>query len=226
MSRDILFAPSEFYHIYNRGTEKRNIFSTGPDYERFLALLYLCNSEKMVQLYSYQRPTLSQLLSLDRGDTLVDICAYCLMPNHFHILIRGKEKGGISRFMQKLTTGYTMYFNQRNDRTGALFQGRFKASHIQDDTYLRYLLSYIHLNPIKIIDSRWKENGIKNRKHAQTFLETYPYSSYRDYAGENRTHRLILSRSVLPRYFLFAGDFKLATQEWLQYQKNELSPSL
>ncbi len=217
MSRKITFAQNEFYHIYNRGTEKRKIFMDKADYERFLALLYLCNSKETVHL-SIQGSTLKERLSLERSNPLVDICAYCLMPNHFHLLIREKTKNGISQFVHKVTTGYTMYFNKRNQRNGTLFQGRFKATHVKNDRYLKYLISYIHLNPVKIIEPEWKENGIKNKNKANHFLENYPYSSYFDFCGKNRQEKKIVNKTDLPQYFKSINNFKKTTQFWLEFQ--------
>ena len=140
MTRNVKLAPGEFYHLYNRGTEKRNIFQLETDYERFLTLLYLCNGENVVQL-KLQGRTLSEVDRTNDRNQLIHICSYCLMPNHFHLLVQEKEEGGISRFMQKVTTGYTMYFNERHGRSGGLFQGRFKATHANNDRYLKYLIS-------------------------------------------------------------------------------------
>lgn len=159
-----------------------------------------------------------KLLSLDRGDTLVDLIAYCLMPNHFHLLVREHTEGGISRFMQKLTTAYTMYFNTRYERTGALFQGKYKAEHAHEDRYLKYLISYIHLNPVKLIEPNWKENGIKNLRKAREFLETYHYSSFQDFSGLERPESCIVSPSTLPKYFETPQSFKANVTEWLEYQ--------
>jgi putative transposase len=200
MTRNITIAPGEYYHIYNRGTEKRDIFSSYSDYERFLCLLYLCNGEIVVDLKRQGR-TLSDVAEIGRGAPLVDICAYCLMPNHFHLLMREVQEDGISRFMQRLTTGYTMYFNKRHERSGALFQGKFKATHSDNDAYLKYLISYIHLNPIKLIDSKWKEDGIKDQKKAEDFLGRFRYSSYLDYLGQDRIEKMILNKNALPNYF-------------------------
>jgi putative transposase len=108
MSNREKLAPGSFYHVYNRGTEKRKIFLVEKDYSRFLASLFLCNSKNPADL-KLQGSTLYELLSNNRGETLVDICAYCLMPNHFHLLLHEKTEGGISKFMQKLQTAYTMY---------------------------------------------------------------------------------------------------------------------
>ena len=224
MSRKIAFATDEFYHLYNRGTEKRNIFSTKAEYERFLILLYVANSTlpfhlddilKHISRGSTSR--LSVLDEFDRGETLTEISAYCLMPNHFHLLVRGRKDGDISKFMQKLSTGYTMYFNTSHNRTGSLFQGKFKATHITNDRYLAYLVSYIHLNPIKLIEPKWKETGITNRTDALHYLEKYQYSSFIDYLGKTRVQSKIINKSVLPAYCESALQYKHAVQEWLTY---------
>src|SRR3989338_5492140 len=142
MGRNLTFAPGEFYHIYNRGTEKRKIFLSARDHERFLSLLYLANGEERVDMKRQGR-TLSELMLQDKGKKLVEVCAYCLMPNHFHLILKEIDEGGISKFMQKIITGYTMYFNKNYERSGALFQGKFKSEHAKNDRYLKYLIAYL-----------------------------------------------------------------------------------
>ena len=218
MSRSVIFAPGEFYHLYNRGTEKREIFLDDSDRKRFMLLLYLCNGSIPVDLKQYGQ-TFREVLEVDRGVSLVEIGAYCLMPNHVHLLVRPITDAGISRFMQKLTTAYTMYFNKKYDRSGALFQGKFKATHAADDRYLKYLIAYIHLNPVKLIDKQWKENGIRNRSQAETFLTRYQYSSFVDYWRKGlRPEQYILTKESLPGYFRSGSDFKEAVTEWLDYR--------
>ena len=216
MVRQIKIAPEEFYHLYNRGVEKRKIFIRPADYERFEALLYLANQTNPADL-KYQGRSFAEIHDTRVGDPIVNIVAYCLMPNHFHLLVREHVEGGIARFMQKLTTGYTMYFNKRNDRRGALFEGTYKAKHVSDDRYFRYLVSYIHLNPIKLFDPKWKENGIKDRAGAKRYLERYTYSSYLDYGGKKRAQGLILEKKVLIDIFPYTSDFKSSVTEWLSY---------
>lgn len=220
-SRKISFSVGEYYHIYNRGTEKRAIFMDGHDYRRFVALLYVCNSIKPVDMNTHfqEGRAFLELFGLERGETLVDIIVYCLMPNHFHILIREKTEGGITKFMGKLSTAYSMYFNSKNARTGALFEGRFKAKHANTDEYLKYLFAYIHLNPVKIIDPKWKENGIHDRVTAQNFLNDYEYSSYPDWQGEDRMESKILSRDASPEYFETAKEFDDFVNEWLSFKE-------
>ena len=217
MSRSHTFAPGEFYHIYNRGTEKRTIFLKQGDYDRFVALLYMANQIEAVDL-KLQGRTLEEVKDQERSTPLVGITAYCLMPNHFHLLLHEIESGGISKFMQKLSTAYTMYFNKRLERSGALFQGKFKASHVQDDRYLRYLVSYIHLNPVKLIEPEWKEHGIADRKGAEMFLADYQSSSYLDYLNKERTENIILTRDAMPEYFNSGREFKEFVTAWLDYK--------
>lgn len=158
------------------------------------------------------------IFTLDKSSTLVDIGAYCLMPNHFHLLIREKTEGGITKFMSKLSTAYSMYFNNKHDRTGGLFEGRFKATHVDTDEYLKYLFSYIHLNPVKIIDPKWKEDGINDRNEAKQYLLDYTHSSYQDYLEIQRKESQIINKGAFPEYFSSYIDFEQFIDEWLAYK--------
>ena len=216
MTRIINFAPKEFYHLYNRGTEKRDIFLSPNDYERFAALLYICN-QLSPAILRIQGKTLSELIKIKQEENLVEIVTYCLMPNHIHLLVRASQENGISKFMQKLMTGYTMYFNKKYERAGALFQGKFKATHVSEDRYLNYLISYIHLNPIKLIEPEWKEIGISDLSRAEKYLDRYKYSSYLDYQDQERIEKNIINKNSLPKYFKSKLDFKKTIIEWLGY---------
>ena len=216
MTRGVVFAPGEFYHLYNRGTDKRQIFSCLADYKRFILLLLLCNQKRPV-IVKIQGRTLEEATQSRIGDPLVDIVSYCLMPNHFHIIAREIDSGGISKFIQKVITGYTIYFNQRYERSGVLFQGKFKAKHIHDDRYLSYLISYVHPNPIKLLEPRWKTEGISDLNDAEEYLESYRYSSYKDYRGQTRPESMIVNMSALPEYFTSPKDFKTHVTQWLSY---------
>jgi len=217
MTRRTLFAPEEYYHVYNRGVDKRNIFLTKNDYERFLALLYLCNTKESIRVQKDLSSNQTETFFSKRSSSLVDICAYCLMPNHFHILVREKDEGGLSAFMQKLATAYTMYFNTHNSRSGALFQGTFKAEHVDNDRYMSYLIAYIHLNPIKIIQPTWKEEGLKDKQSAHEYIDKYRYSSYLDFYGIQRPQSNILTPGSLPEYFFTPTSFKENMKEYLEY---------
>ena len=202
------FAPGEYYHLYNRGTEKRIIFRDKKDYERFLFLMYICNTTRSVKLADMGE-------NFDREETIVDIGAYCLMPNHFHILVYEKTEGGISKYMLKLMTAYSMYFNKKHDRTGKLYEGVFKSSHAGKDTYLKYLYSYIHLNPAKLINKNWKEKERrKNTAELLQYVFNYPYSSILEYKINKFK---IVNPSVFPEYFKNPADHKKELFSWLNF---------
>ena len=223
MSRLVnFFVPGEFYHVYNRGTEKRSIFLDNNDRNRFLSLLYLCNNRLPIHRSDFINTSLSDLLVIPREKLLVDIGAYCLMSNHFHLLIREQIEGGISIFMQKISTAYTMYFNKYHERSGSLFQGRFKAEHLSTDNYLKYIFAYIHLNPIALIDNHWKNHRIKDKTKALKYLDSYRFSSYLDYIAQDprNPEGNILSKSAFPDYFLTSSDFKAHLQDWVNLAEN------
>lgn len=132
--------------------------------------------------------------------SLVDIFAYSLMPNHFHVLLRQKTDGSITVFMKKLATAYSMYFNTKYEHSGVLFQGRFKSKHVGEDDYFRYLFSYIHLNPAELIEPKWKEQGVSNVESFKKFMTEYVYSSHNDYIGAARPERAIISFDEAPDF--------------------------
>ncbi len=206
--------PEEYYHVYNRGNSKQKIFLDARDYERFVTSLFVLNSTESFKLHFIENPYV-----VERGQRLVSIGAYCLMPNHFHILLTPLVEGGISLFMKKVMTGYVMYFNNRYERTGALFEGRFKARHVNDDAYMRYLYAYIHLNPVKLVESNWKNELTLDTEKIRTYLRNYAYSSFKDYAGEQRKENSLLNREVFPEYFPLAQDFERSIFGWFEENK-------
>ncbi len=201
MQRNFSFSVGEIYHLYNRGVNKQPIFLNEHDRVRFLILLYLCNGSNDVHISNNNQGRAlieREYFDLDKGEPLVEIIAYCLMPNHFHLLVKEKEEGGISKFMLKLLTGYGMYFNKRNQRTGPIFEGRFKAKHVFEDSYLEYLLAYIHLNPVKIKDEEgWNGKSIPDLARAKEFLEDYRFSSYLFFLGQDRPENSIFNIEAL-----------------------------
>jgi len=135
------------------------------------------------------------------------------MPNHFHILLKGKTDGGISNYMLKLLTAYSMYFNKKYKRTGRLFESVFKSSHVDSEEYLKYLYSYIHLNPAKLIDKNWRNNSDKSHEVLLRFVFTYKYSSLNHYL--NIINNKILEPKQFPAYFLKPEDHRKELFEWL-----------
>lgn len=138
-----------YYHVYNRGTEKRNVFMDAQDFERFLDGLHLFNTNntKSIRLKDIKKSDRRTPRGLTSGSTeLVQIHAYCLNPNHYHLIISCEDTKNLSKFMQKLGTGFAYYFNEKHRRTGSLFQGTYKKVEITSYAQLLHLLAYVNLN--------------------------------------------------------------------------------
>lgn len=180
-----------YYHIYNRGVDKRNIFNEDRDRWRFLQALALFNSNKNNAriLWNLENKnkganmkTLKEFLLNKDSQPLVRIIADCLMDNHYHLLLKEVAESGIAKFMQKLGTGYTMYFNKKYDRSGSLFQGRYKSVKVDNDLYLQYLLVYINVvNPAEIIQPDFKQKGARDINKIMDFVADYEWSTHKEY---------------------------------------------
>lgn len=219
--RDSNLIEDEYYHIYNRGNGKNIIFKSQEDHDRFCKLLFICNSERS---FTFRDSIVDQKIdawNFNKEEPLVEICAWVLMPNHFHIVLISHRSdlwaenyNPITEFMRKLSTAYAMYFNKKYSRTGSLFEGKFKSKNIGKDNYFNYLFSYIHLNPIKLIQFDWKENGIKNQKKALSYLMDFSYSSFQDFYGIPRKEGKIINKNSLPEFFKY--DHVEELFEWIK----------
>ncbi len=226
MLRKDPFVTGEYYHVYNRGIDKRVIFKSEYDFKRFVMLLYVSNSNsvksfRLDNLINHSHKTFEEIMILDKGEPLVSIGAWCLMTNHFHLLLRQEVDGGVTKFMRKLGIGYSMYFNIKYQRTGALFGGLFKSKLIGgDDIYLKHLLGYIHLNPLDIKFSGWEKEIKKSSSAMSEFLKSYRYSSYLDYTREKRVEKSIIKPENFPDYFEDSQAFKNFVEDY--FSNNEV----
>jgi|SRR3989344_4816467 len=224
--RNVQFIQGGIYHIYNRGVEKRDIFINDNDRWRFLQGLFLFNDEKTSEslIWELERENgpvnfkiLKQyfLKNNKSRDSLVRIMTDCLMPNHYHLLIEEIRPGGISRFMHKLGTGYTKYFNEKYNRVGGLFQGTFKAVPVEQENHLQYLLVYINvINPGQLVEQDLKDKGIKNKEKIINFAATYPWSANREYLFTRES--IIIDKGLL-------GDIFPDKKTYVKFIKNILS---
>jgi putative transposase len=216
--RKFKFEKGKIYHIYNRGVEKRNIFKDDNDRWRFLQGLFLFNDEKTTANLLWQmeknrgRVTfgiLREFFAKEKRnrDPLARIMADCLMPNHFHLLLEEIKENGISRFMQKLGTGYARYFNNKYQRVGGLFQGPFKAASAEKENYLKYLLVYIDvINPGELVEPQLKEEGVKDIGAIMKFAESYPWSTHQEYLGKRES--IIIEKGLLGEFFPTARKYR------------------
>ena len=212
------FFDDEIYHIYNRGVDKRRVFLSDKDRLRFVHDLYEFNDEAAALNtgYYYDQGTkhIASIFKKPRKP-LVEILSFCEMPNHFHLLVRQVKEWGITAFMRKLGTGYTNYFNQKYQRSGVLFQGKFKAVHVEKESHLVYLPHYIHLNALDIVMPEWR-GGNGNIKVALRFLESYRWSSYLDYIGKKNFPSVIVNSPLQIYGSPTSIDYQDMIKEWLK----------
>lgn len=171
-----IYTENSFYHLYNRGVEERDIFLDEQDYKVFLHFLkrYLTKPPESPD-------RIQPVWKFDLFDKL-QLIAYCLMPNHFHLLIKQVTKQAITDFMRALANSYVRYFNEKYKRVGTLFEGIYKGVLVENETYLLHLTRYIHINPMEVMEVQPGD-----RLHLKEILINYPYSSYGEYLGKRQT---------------------------------------
>ena len=196
MSTARAIAPGEYYHVFNRGAHRFGIYKGKTDYLRFLFLI----------LYSQSALTFPQIGRIARSGSVskgfvvpleteekiiserfVELTVFALMPNHFHLLLKAGTQEGVARYMHRIETAYTLYFNTKYEGSGHVFQGRYKAIHVKDDRQLMYLSAYIHRNPREL--QVWKGKEFE-----------YPWSSLQDYTGANRWGGLLATDIIASRF--------------------------
>ncbi len=213
-NRKFEFAVGEFYHVYNRGVDKRITYSDRLDILRFLECMTEFNTADPIGSL-YERSFDGDADGRKKKEKpLVRIVAYCLNPNHYHLLLEQVGEGGVSEFMKRLNGGYTTYFNNRHKRTGALFQGVFKARHVDTNEYLLHVSAYVNLN------DRVHQLGGETPKPAAK--ERVSASSWEQYESGKRTSlcdpRVILDQFKNQKEYL---RFALAALEDIQQRKEE-----
>lgn len=221
--RTVRFANGEFFHVYNRGVDKRTVFQNIADYRRFLRSLVEFNDLNHVFSSSQiSRPEIRCVKPIP----LVRIVSYCLMPNHYHFVLEQLEDDGIPGFMHRIGTGYTNYFNKRNERTGSLFQGRYKAIHINSDRYLLHITRYIHLNPLDIIEPGWKLGIGISQEEMRRFLLEFPWSSFPTYIQRRSAESVEIDASRILSLFSSPGHYEDFVYNWTLNDISELSSEL
>jgi len=193
------FINDNFYHVFNRGVEKRKIFLNDGDYQRFLQTLYYYQFKGPKPRFSTHKRFRSQ--DFDKNPKIIEIACYCLMPNHFHLLIKQIKDGGVQEFANKISNSYTKYFNTKYKRIGPLFQGAFKAVPVETDEQLIHLSRYIHLNP-------YVSDLVEN-------LESFLYSSYNDFI--KGTENKLCNSTLILGFFKDVKDYKKFVKDQQSY---------
>jgi len=176
----------DLYHALNRGVDKRTIFEDSQDYARFVHDMFEFNStERSRNLYRNMCDVGRRTLKEREAEKIVDIHGWCLMGNHYHLLLSEHIEGGIPLFLKKLNGGYAKYFNERYSRSGALFQGKTKKILIDNDAHFLHILNYIHFNALDRSENtaHWRSRKVVDYTNALKALHNYRWSSYLDYVG-------------------------------------------
>lgn len=206
-------------HVLSRGVDKRKIFLDDQDRFRFIHDLFEFNdvepANNLTYFFRQSRDIASPYIKKGRRKNLVSIHAFCIMPNHYHLLLSPATKDGISWFMKKLNIGYAKYFNKKYNRTGTLFEGRYKSIIVDNEAHFIHLPYYVHLNPLDLFFPEWRDRELKNLEKALKFLETYRWSSHLDYMGY-KNFPSITKRDFLLRFFGGPNEYKKSIYEWLK----------
>jgi len=186
----------DFYHVYNRGVDKRLVVMDDFDRLRFMQGLYLYNDANHI-VRNVGRLVIQNTFDRPRKQ-LVHIHAFCLMDNHYHLLVSSADNdpANLSAFMRKLNMGYTKYFNEKYERSGALWQGKYKSVLIDRDAHFMFIPHYIHLNALDSSFPEWRDGKVQDVTAALAVLQAYKWSSYRSYLGDNH-YRSITNRREL-----------------------------
>jgi putative transposase len=209
--RKIPLADGECYHIFNRGVDRRHIFNNTRDYERYILSMLLMNDEQdglMIRWRNYKEShknvSVHEFLRLNLSERkqLVEIISYCCNPNHYHFILKQLKEKGIERFMQRISTGYTMYFNERNHRSGALFQGRYKSTHINSNELLMHLSVYVNCNS--------EIHGIKK-------AEKYNWCSFPTYLGIKKDDIFDINKNIVMKQFVDVEAYKEFSASYVKY---------
>jgi len=193
--RKTAFANGEFYHIYNRGTDKRTIFANSYDFQRFLQSMQEFNS--IDPIGSIYQNSFNKLQLRRPTSKLVNIVCYCLNPNHYHMILEQRVNGGISEFIKRLSGGYTKHFNFKHKRSGVLFQGKFKANHIDSNEYLLHASAYVNLN------------GLVHKLKDNQF-----HSSWDEFI--NTAHKEICKKNIILSQFKNRNEYQIFAKDALK----------
>lgn len=214
----------ELYHIINRSIEGRNLFLDSQDYARFVHALFEFNNMRPANNTRRSSTVDIGCRPLPRK-RLVDIHGWCLMKDHYHLLLSERIEGGARLFMRKLNVGYAKYYNERHKRSGFVLRGKTSRIHIEQNAHFLYVLHYIHLNPLDYLSGaqEWRiraKGAVRSTEEALKYLQGYRWSSYLDYLGKENVPSILTTNFF--RHTL--GNYRQSLSEYLMDTKNDPPP--
>ncbi|MFC1756617.1 transposase [Patescibacteria group bacterium] len=220
MERKEIFAPGEYYHLYNRTMLHIPEFEDFGNAEKLTQCFLLSNSTDSGRAFDYLRndrsATWRKAVEIAwRGDNLVDVVAYVIMPNHYHLLVRELAEGGVTNFSRRCNTAIAKYINVKKERKGSLFESSFKAKHIDSNNYLLHLSLYIHLNPLDFIANKnWRTGNLKNWNSKKRELIKYPWSSLKSFIYKDFEDLVLSGTEIILDQFKGGEEYERFLKEW------------
>lgn len=225
MIRKEKFVPGEYYHIYSRTIFNTPEFRNSKNTERLEQAFLISNSTRSTETYQFlrnnEKATIKDVAEiLARGEKLIDILCYAIMPDHYHMLIYEKQENGITKFIRSCNTSIAKYINIKNDRRGPFFESRFKSKHINSNAYLLHLSLYIHLNPLDfLISKEWRNHKLKNWDSIKNNLVNYKWSSLDSYLDNNHKNPIISNTEIIKEQFANEKDYENYLRNWSEIDK-------
>lgn len=220
MLRKEKFVPNEYYHIYSRIIFNIPEFKDYKNAQKLTQAFLLANSTKSGSAFDYLRTVnktnWNRAVEIAKeGKQLVNVLCYTIMPDHYHLLLRELRENGIVDFTRKCNTSIAKYINIKKNRTGPLFESRFKSKHIDSNKYLLHLSLYIHLNPLDFLDNKnWRKNELKIWSLKKKKLLSYPWSSLKSYTSDNFKNPIISGTEVILNQFADGKEYESFLREW------------
>lgn len=220
MLRKEKFVPGEYYHIYSRTILNTPEFKNNKNANRLEQAFLISNSTKSTEAYQFLRnnqdvPFKKVLEILDKGEKLVDILCYAIMPDHYHLLVREIKENGITNFVRSCNTSIAKYINIKNDRRGPLFESRFKSKHVNSNEYLLHLSLYIQLNPLDfLIGKEWRVHELLNWREAKNKLFNYQWSSLKYFLNNNSKNSILSGTEIIKNQFDNEKEYEIFLSEW------------
>jgi len=215
------FEHETYFHVYNSGVDGRILFNSKEDFDRFEAYLYLLNAvegQRAANFFTGNRA--ATIFESARGELLVSIAAYAVTPREYHLLISANAHAGISKFMQKLQTAYTMFFNKKYQRAGRLFQSSYRSKSAQSTEHLKYLFAYVHLHPASIFDAGIVTGNVEPTEMPSLVAKAlhYRYSSVNEYTNGH----VITKPDAFPPYLQRMKDGATLLRAFQTFQSNQI----
>lgn len=214
------FVPGEYYHIFSRTILNIPEFRDYSNTKRLSLAFLIANSTNSSEAFQALRndkntPLKKIIEIIQKGEKIVDVLCYAIMPDHYHLLLREIKENGISNFILKCNTSIAKYVNIKNNRKGSLFENTFKSKHINSNEYLLHLSLYIHLNPLDfLIDKNWRDHGLKNWPLAKRNLLSYPWSSIKSFIINNHKDFILSGREIIKEQFDNGKEYESFLREW------------